>query len=49
MVDVGKHAKHPCVVNALERTVKESCEKFLGNLKGTIFCECSGESSERKL
>jgi hypothetical protein len=37
VVKVGKRAKHARVVNALERAVKESCEKFLGNLKGTIF------------
>jgi hypothetical protein len=37
VVEVEKRAKQVRVENALERAVKESCQKFLGNLKGTIF------------
>ncbi|CAK9228331.1 unnamed protein product [Sphagnum troendelagicum] len=37
VVEVEKRAKQARVENALERAAKENCQKFLGNLKGTIF------------
>jgi hypothetical protein len=37
VVEVEKRAKQARVENNLERAAKQSCQKFLGNLKGTIF------------